>query len=72
MIPNRIVGIVLVIIGVSLLVVGLNASHSMVDQVSNTIRGRFTEATVWYIIGGVAAGILGLLMLLFGRRDKNA
>jgi uncharacterized membrane protein len=65
-------GGVLLVVGVALLVVGMNSSHSVADQVSNTFSGRFTQDTMWYIIGGIAAGVLGLLMLLFGMRGKNS
>jgi len=68
--PQRILGIVLLVVGVVLLCVGINASHSMADRVSNTFTGRFTEATTWYIVGGIASGLLGLLMVLF--RGKAA
>ena len=34
--------------------------------------GRFTEATTWYIIGGVGAALLGLLMVMVGARGKTA
>ena len=71
MIPGRIVGVVLLVVGVILLVIGLNSSHSVADRVSNTFTGRFTEATTWYIVGGIAAGLMGLLMLLVGRGGKN-
>jgi hypothetical protein len=40
--------------------------------VSNTFTGRFTDKTTWFIVGGVAAGLLGLLTILFGLRGKNA
>ncbi len=67
---TRIIGIVLLVGGVALLVMGLNASHSVADQVSNTFAGRFTQTTTWYIVGGIAAGVLGLLMAVtgFGKR----
>jgi hypothetical protein len=68
---QRILGIVLLVVGVVLLILGLNASHSAADRISNTFTGHFTEATTWYIIGGAAAGILGLVMLLGGRSGKN-
>jgi uncharacterized membrane protein len=70
--PQRIVGVVLVVVGVILLSVGLNASHSLADQVSNTFTGRFTEATTWYIIGGIASALLGVLMVLVDLRRKTA
>jgi len=70
--PQRIVGIVLLIIGVGVLVFGMNASHSVADQVSNTFTGKFTDATTWYIIGGIAAALFGLLLTLFGAGSKSA
>jgi Protein of unknown function (DUF3185) len=70
--PQRIFGIVLLVVGVVVLVVGMNASHSVSDQVSNTFTGRFTGATMWYILGGLAAGLVGLLMVVFGVNGKNA
>lgn len=60
--PQRAVGVALVVIGVILLIVGLNSSDSLADQVSETFTGRFTKATTWYIIGGIGLGVLGLLM----------
>ena len=70
--PQRMVGIVLLVVGVVLLIVGMNASDSMADQVSETFTGRFTEGTMWYIVGGIAAALLGLLLLLVGGRGKAA
>ena len=69
--PQRIVGIVLVIVGVIVLVMGVNASHSAADQLSNTFAGRFTQTTTWYILGGIAAAIFGLLLAVFGARGKG-
>jgi Protein of unknown function (DUF3185) len=64
--PKRTIGIVLLILGIILLVVGLNASHSFADQVSNTFTGKFTDSTAWYIYGGLAAAIGGACLTLFG------
>jgi len=69
--PQRIVGIVLLVLGVVLLVIGLNSSNSVADQISNTFTGRFTERTTWYIIGGIVSGIAGLTMLTLGFRGKK-
>ena len=70
--PQRILGVALFITGISLLIVGLNASHSMADRMHDTFTGRFTETTTWYIVGGIGVGILGLFMVLFGFGDRNA
>jgi len=69
---QRIVGIVLLVVGAVLLVVGMNASHSAVDQTSRFFTGRFTSDTAWYIYGGGAAALAGLLMALVGPRGKSA
>jgi uncharacterized membrane protein len=69
---QRIIGAVLLAVGVAILIVGINSSHSAADQISNTFTGRFTQATTWYIIGGIGAALLGLLMMLMGARGKHA
>jgi hypothetical protein len=70
--PQRILGVVLLVIGIVVLVLGINASHSVADQVSDTFTGRFTRATTWYILGGGAAALFGLLLLVFGGRGSTA
>ena len=69
---KRLYGIVLLAVGAILLVVGMNASHSAADQISNTFTGRFTRETAWYLLGGSSAALLGLLMVVGGARGKNA
>jgi len=70
--PQRIAGIVLLVIGVIVLIAGMNASHSVADQVSNSFTGRFTKDTMWYLIGGGAAALFGLLLVLGGAGGKRA
>ena len=69
---QRIVGVALFMIGALLFMVGMSSSQSVVDQVSTTFTGRFTQATTWYFIGGISAGVLGLLMLFLGPRRRSA
>ena len=66
--PYRIIGVVVLVAGIVLLIVGLNASDSLADQVNETFTGRFTKGTTGYIVGGIGAGVLGLLMVAFGGR----
>jgi type II secretory pathway component PulK len=68
--PQRILGIVMLLLGVILAIVGMNSSHSVADQVSNTFTGRFTQTTTWYILGGIALALLGLFMALFTGRGR--
>ena len=55
----RIVGILLVVVGVVLLIMGINAMDSFSSQVSKFFTGSPTDRAVWLTIGGVAAIILG-------------
>lgn len=68
---KRIIGLSLLALGIILFVVGYNASQSLADQVNKAFRGRFTEGTTWYMVGGAAAAVLGLLLLFFGKRGKR-
>lgn len=70
--PQRIFGIVLLVVGVILLVTGMNASHSVSDRWSNFFTGHFTDTTTWYIVGGVVAGLAGLSMMFVGPRGRSA
>jgi hypothetical protein len=61
--PQRIVSIILVVVGVVLLVLGIGMSDSFADQLSRTFTGRFTDTTQWYIVGGLVSTIVGLALL---------
>jgi hypothetical protein len=61
-------GVVCLAAGVVLFIIGMNASDSLADQWSEFFTGHFTDSTVWYIVGGVAAAIVGLALISFGRR----
>jgi succinate dehydrogenase hydrophobic anchor subunit len=66
---QRLTGIILLVVGVVLLTLGLRATDSVADRFSNFFTGHFTEATVWYILGGLVAGAVGLSMLVAGGRS---
>ena len=65
---NRIIGLILVVVGIVLLVFGMNASQAPVDQVTQTFTGRFTQTTMTYLIIGIIAVVGGGLLALRGRR----
>jgi O-antigen/teichoic acid export membrane protein len=65
---NRIIGLVLVVVGIVLLVFGMNASQAPVDQVTQTFTGRFTQTTMTYLIIGIIAVVGGGLLAMRGRR----
>ncbi len=65
---QKISGFVLFIIGVILLINGMDTSGSVTDRLSNIFTGHFTEATTWYIISGIASVVGGLMLFLLGSR----
>jgi hypothetical protein len=64
---SRILGIALAVAGVVFLIIGLNATDAPVERLSETVTGKYTENTMWYIAGGLAAIVGGGFLALAGR-----
>ena len=56
---NRTLGMLFLIVGIVLLVFGLKSTHAAGEQIAHAVQGRFTQTTMWYIIGGIVLIILG-------------
>ena len=65
----RILGIALLVIGVILAIIGLQATDSFGERLSNTFTGHWTDKTNFYIVGGIAAAIVGGLLAFTGGRN---
>jgi hypothetical protein len=65
---NKPTSLALVVIGVILLVMGLNASDSLSSEISEFFSGTPTEKAIWLMIGGVAALTVGGFGLVRTRR----
>lgn len=61
---NKVLGIVLLVIGVILLFFGYNASQSLGEQMAESFTGRFTDQTMWYIIAGATSVVVGAVLTL--------
>ncbi|SDT98404.1 DUF3185 family protein [Halopseudomonas salegens] len=61
---NQLIGVVLLVVGVLLLYFGWQSSQSLGDQVTEAVTGRFTDETLWFIIGGAAAVVAGGFLAL--------
>lgn len=69
---SRTLGLVLLVVGVVLVGFGLNATDSVADSVSEGVTGRFTDKTMWYLIGGGALAVCGAAMAWFrGSRSSR-
>jgi len=60
-------GLVLVVVGGILLYFGYQAANSPVEEISQTLTGRYSRETMIYLIGGAASGVLGLILILRGK-----
>ena len=54
---QRMIGVVILVVGVVFMCVGFNASNSVADQMKHTFTGNYTDQTAWYIFGGLAASV---------------
>jgi hypothetical protein len=64
----RVVGIVLLVVGAVLLYFGLQATDAPLEQVRESVTGDYSDQTMLYLIGGAAAAVGGIALLLVGKR----
>jgi hypothetical protein len=62
----RIFGIVIFVVGLVVLGFGINSSQAVGEKVVESLSGRFTSNTMWYIIGGIALIVGGGALAIFG------
>jgi uncharacterized protein DUF3185 len=65
---NKIIAIVLLVVGGLLLYFGINATDAPLEEARETITGDYSDQTMLYLIGGAAAAIAGVAMLLRSAR----
>ncbi|WP_320127751.1 DUF3185 family protein [uncultured Sphaerochaeta sp.] len=64
---SRILGILLLVGGIALMVVGYYASQSAGDSIRTFFGADLSKETLWYLIGGGAAVVAGILVLVVRR-----
>jgi drug/metabolite transporter (DMT)-like permease len=65
---NRIVGIVVLAVGVVLLGFAYHSTNAPMEKISDAVTGRYSNQTMWYFAVGIAAAVGGSLLALFGSR----
>ncbi len=65
---NKIVFIALLVGGIVLMIVGINAMNSFSSDVSRFFTGSPTDKAVWMLIGGVLAAVTGLAGTMRGSK----
>jgi hypothetical protein len=63
---NRILSLALLVGGVVLIVYGINASDSLGSDFSRFFTGSPTDKTIWLLLGGTVAAVLGVGGLVRG------
>jgi len=58
------IAVALLVVGIALIVYGINASTSLGSGFSRFFTGAPTDKTIWLLIGGAFAAIAGLFGLL--------
>jgi len=63
---NKMISIALLVGGVVLVILGVQATNSFSSDVSRFFTGSPTDKAIWMLIGGIVAGIIGLIGLTRG------
>ncbi|MCO5167459.1 MAG: DUF3185 family protein [Planctomycetes bacterium] len=64
---NRILGILLLVVGVVLLGLAYQQSQGLLDQAKHFFTGEFRDGTMWMMVGGGVATVLGIVTLAMPR-----
>ena len=57
---NKLISLALLVGGIVLIIVGVNATNSFTSDVSRFFTGSPTDKAVWMLIGGIVAAVVGL------------
>jgi hypothetical protein len=66
---NKIISLALLVGGIVLIIYGINASDSIGSSFSRFFTGSPTDKTMWLIIGGTAASVVGLVGMVRGSKS---
>jgi len=66
---NKIISLVLLAGGIVLIIYGVQASDSIGSSFSRMFNGTPTDKTMWLLIGGIVAAVIGLGGLLRGSKS---
>lgn len=67
---SNILGVVALAVGGLLMFIAWRASNAPVDQISEALTGRFTDNTMWYLVGGLIGVVSGVALLLRGGKSS--
>jgi uncharacterized membrane protein YidH (DUF202 family) len=65
---NKSISLAILAGGILLLIIGLNAYNSSSSDISRFFTGSATDKSIWMLVGGAVATVLGLVGLLRGSK----
>ncbi len=66
---NRLVSIILLVGGVVLVILGVQATNSFSSDISRFFTGSSTDKAVWMLVAGTVAGLVGLVGIMRGSKQ---
>lgn len=61
---NKLIGIILLVGGAIALYFGINATGAPSEEIAEALTGQYSDRTMMYLVGGGAAAVGGLFMLI--------
>ena len=68
---NRLISLVVAVVGVVLIVMGIAAMDSFSSDISRFFTGNPTDRAVWLLIGGTVATVVGLSGVTLFRSERE-
>ena len=65
---NKLIFLALLVGGIVLIIVGVNATNSFSSDVSRFFTGSPTDKAVWMLLGGIVATVVGLAGMARGSK----
>ena len=66
---NKPLSIALLATGIVLIIYGIGASNSLGSDLSRFFTGSPTDKTIWLLLGGIVAAVIGATGLLRGSKS---
>jgi Protein of unknown function (DUF3185) len=67
---NKAVSLALLVAGIILIAYGVSASNSVGSSFSRAFTGSPTDKTVWLMVGGTVAAVIGLIGVSRGSKES--
>jgi uncharacterized membrane protein len=67
---NKIIGVILLVVGGFLLVLGHDLAQSVNSQIKNLFTGSPTDRVMHYYLGGAICGAVGFVLVFFPPSKK--